>query len=305
MSLDSLITWAAHFGEGERIEFACADAAGIERGHRGWQPVRAPGCVADLGLHVPLEMLALGVAEVGVRRDLCSHPDQLDPRLAQWDTLFEMAGHTVARPPSGRRRRTVMQAERMPTVERRSLFGMGRKDPRPEDAWTPELAATDQQRLRAALHRLGARPTDSGDADGVGWRIVADGCQARGQCVVACPHDALRLLHTSTGDVDQRSELTFDPSLCDGCGRCVEFCDVDALSSAAPTSFNDLLAEPRLIATVSTRRCQRCRAAFVPDDADATLCPVCAERRANPFGSTLPPEAIERLRRQREGGSAT
>ena len=305
MSLDSLITWAAHFGAGERIEFVCAEAPAPERGHRAWKLVQAPGCVADLPLEHPLELLALDVAEIGVRRELCEHRDRLDARLELWATLFAMADHELATPPSGKRKRAVMQAVNMPVVERRSLFGLGRKDPRPDDAWSPDTVDTSQQRLRAALRHLGAAPTEAGEAEGLGLAIVADGCRAAGQCVTACPHGALRLVHLPLADGSQQSDLTFDASLCDGCRRCIEFCDVPALSPAGSTSLNDLLlAAPTSIATLRTRRCERCRAPYTPEDEDATLCPVCAERRANPFGSSLPPEAIERLRRMREEGSS-
>jgi ferredoxin len=304
VNLDSLVTWAAHFGEGECVELHCAEQPDPGRGHRGWKPVRAPGCVADLGLEVPLELFALGVARIAVRRDGCATPAALESRLARWETLFAMAGRALEQPPAGRSRREVMEASNMPTVERRSLFGLGRKAPRDEGAWRPDVAATGQRRLRDALRRLGARPTAAGNADGVGWRIVTDGCRAAGQCATACPNDALRLTHAARPDGTQRSLLLFDASLCNACGRCVEFCDADAIRPDGATSFNDLVtAAPTDIAALTTRGCERCRSAFVPGDDGALLCAVCTARRGNPFGSVLPPEALARLQRTR-GDSA-
>ncbi|SDL32954.1 4Fe-4S dicluster domain-containing protein [Tessaracoccus oleiagri] len=304
MSLDSLVVWAAHSGAGERVELVCDEHPDPATGHRAWRPVRAPGCVADLPLHVPLELLALGVAEVAVRRDGCGSPEALDGWLVRCTTLAEMADRELAEPPDGRRRRDVLSASAMPTVERRSLFGLGRREPRPARAWSPDVRATEHQRLRAALRHLGAHSTDAGATDGVGWRLSADGCRASGQCVTACPNDALALVHSAGRDGVQRSELRFDPSLCNACGRCIEFCDAAALSAPGPATFNDLaLATPSPIATVATRVCERCRAAFAPSDKDASLCPTCAARRANPFGSALPPEALARLQRA-QGNSA-
>lgn len=300
MSLDSLVVWAAHSGAGERVELVCDEHPDPATGHRGWRPVRAPGCVADLPLHVPLELLALGVAGVGVRRDGCGSPKALDEWLSSCATLFAMAGRSLAEPPAGRRRREVLVAAGMPTVERRSLFGLGRREPRPARAWTPDVGATGHQRLRAALRQLDAIGHEAGAANGPGWLIVADGCRASGQCVTACPNDALSLEHVTGHDGVQRSTLRFDASLCDACGRCVEFCDAKALVPAGRATLNDLvLAVPQTIATVGTRVCERCRASFAPVSKDGALCLTCAARRANPFGSALPPEALARLQRTR------
>lgn len=299
---DSLVTWARMFGRGERVEFHCASDDDAARGHRAWKPVRVPGCVADLGLHVPVELLALGVESIAVDSSGCADPERLVSRLDEWRALFALVGRELVEPEAGRRRREVLDAEAMPTVERRALFGLGRKEPTPEQAWAPDLAATDHQRLRAALRQLGAEPGEAGEAEGPGLLLTAHDCRAAGQCVTACPQGALRLVHTSEGE-GQRSELRFDVSLCNACGRCIEFCDYTALSSEGAASLNDLVSgRPVTIATVTTRRCERCRASFSPEDEDATLCPVCAERRANPFGSSLPPEAIERLKRLRDEG---
>lgn len=301
MTLDTLTVWAREVGRGESVEFVCGEHAEELRGSSRWRTIRTPGCVADLGLEYPMEMLALGVNRIAVRRDGCGAPERLDERLRLWAVLFEMVGAQLTDPPGGRRRRDAMRADNMPTIARRSLFGLGKPDPREDDTWEPDLLATGQQRLRAAMLELGAVATEAAAEAGTGWQLSAEGCVAGGQCVAACPHDALRL-HTSDGaDGGQRSRLVFDPSLCSGCGRCVDFCDAGAMRRTGLAGFDSLLStEPLQLASVETRRCVRCRAVFVPDDEEATLCRVCAERRANPFGSTLPPEAIERLRRLRD-----
>lgn len=114
-----------------------------------------------------------------------------------------------------------------------------------------------------------------------------------------CPNDALTLT-TSDGE----STLTADPSLCDGCQQCIEFCDAEALTATGASTLADVIAtEPVALATIHTRRCERCRAPFISSDG-ASLCPVCTAIRSNPFGSSLPPEAIARLARQRQAGEA-
>ena len=232
MSVDGVITWARLFGAGRVVELWSSDAPPPARGQRGAVPICWPGSLADAPLHLPLEMLALGVADVRIAPDV-DDDTALALRIEQWRTLFALAGRELGEPEPGKAKR--------------------------------------------------------------GVQLAADGCTAQGQCVQACPQGALNLVHAGPA-----STLHFDVSLCDGCRRCIEFCDQRALTVEAPAPWIALLdGEPAPLITVTTRTCERCRVAFHPE-ADETLCPVCAMRRANPFGSTLPPEAIERLRRMRE-----
>ena len=298
MSVDGVITWARLFGAGRVVELWSSDAPPPARGKRGAVPICWPGSLADAPLHLPLEMLALGVADVRIAPDV-DDDTALALRIEQWRTLFALAGRELGEPEPGKAKRDVLTAEAMPTVQRRSLFGLGGRTTEPsEPCWEPDLSATDHQRLRSALRELAGdqpRLDMPDDAPGPGVQLAADGCTAQGQCVQACPQGALQLTHAGTA-----STLHLDVSLCDGCRRCIEFCDQRALTVEAPAPWSALLDdEPTPLATVATRTCERCRVAFHPE-ADETLCPVCAMRRENPFGSTLPPEAIERLRRMRE-----
>lgn len=297
MSVDGVITWARLFGAGRVVELWSSDVPPPARGQRGAVPICWPGSLADAPLHLPLEMLALGVADVRIAPDPAD--TALESRIEQWRTLFALVGRELGEPEPGKAKRDVLSAEAMPTVQRRSLFGLGGRTAEPaEPTWEPDRTQTEHQRLRSALRELaGDQPLVEvpDDAPGPGVQLAADGCTAQGQCVQACPQGALQLTHT-----DAASTLHFDVSLCDGCRRCIEFCDQRALTVEAPASWSTLLGgEPAPLTTVVTRTCERCRVAFHPE-ADETLCPVCAMRRANPFGSTLPPEAIERLRRMRE-----
>lgn len=297
MNLTSLLTWARQFGAGRHVELACVEHRDLVRGARDAMVVRLPGCLVDAPLELPLELLALGVESVALRLDGCNAEAAARHfRVDRWDALLAMADRAFVEPRDGRAKRQVHAADAMPTVRRRTLFGLGRAPDAPApDAWKPDGAATHQHRLRAVLQQLGAHTTpEAQELPGTGLVLTAQGCRAGGQCVQACPNDALTL-----ATVDGESTLTMDPSLCDGCGRCIEFCDADALTATGVTTLADLLpAEPAPLATLHTRRCERCRAPFTPAD-DATLCPVCAAVRSNPFGSSLPPEAIARLARQR------
>ncbi len=69
MSVDGVITWARLFGAGRVVELWSSDAPPPARGQRGVVPICWPGSLADAPLHLPLEMLALGVADVRIAPD--------------------------------------------------------------------------------------------------------------------------------------------------------------------------------------------------------------------------------------------
>ena len=64
--------------------------------------------------------------------------------------------------------------------------------------------------------------------------------------MTACPHDALRLVHLPLADGSQQSDLTFDASLCDGCGRCIDVCPQDAVLSVRLAESFAAFDTPRL-----------------------------------------------------------
>ncbi len=300
MTLDSLLTWAGLQGRGARLELACAEHPDPRRGARGWTVVAGPGCVADWPGAGVAELFALGVRAVSIRTDGCAAPERLAERLERWRVPLELAGRRIDAPAPGRSRRVVRDGAAMPTVARRTLLGLGRaQEPDDGSAWRPDRAATDHRRLVAALEQLGATPGPAGEVPGPGLLLSAPTCSVAGQCVVACPEDALRL--RTEGDV---TRLAFDPQRCSGCGDCLRYCNTAAIRSEGRSTWNALLAAPRTtLATRRTRVCERCRTRFVPDG-DERLCAVCSERRANPFGSSLPPEVLARLGPRRDGGSA-
>lgn len=302
MRLESLAAWASGPGRGERVELVCDEHPDPARGARGWCVVAAPGCLTDLPLAVPFELLACGVARVALRWDGCARPEEGEGCRRDWEWLACAAHIELEEPSVGRARREVWDARQMPTLERRGLLGLGRRPAEPRDQWRPDTSASWHLRLRSVLRELGASAPEMSDAEdssatGSGISLQADGCIASGQCVQACPNGALTL---SSGD--SRSALLFDPSACDGCRRCIDFCDAHALAAGPRLPWTALLTdEQRLLSETRTARCERCRSAFVPTS-NPHLCAVCEARRANPFGSFLPPEAVARLAR-RDGDS--
>lgn len=248
------------------------------------------GCLSGLPAALPFELLEQGIERVILDRRGC-----LGEWATDWDGLARVAGVTdrievAAVPaPGGKPPRSVLDADAMPVLRRRSLFGLGAVG----DATEPVLpdTGTAQQRLRAVVRRLasgrkapeasGAEPNEAPDWASGALDLVSSGCVACGVCVKTCPEDALAR-ESSSG----RAGLGFDPSLCTGCGACVASCDHDALGSRGRLGPPALLTGPVLLEIFEVRSCARCRTVF---RGTGEHCPVCAWRIANPFGSRVPP----------------
>lgn len=154
--------------------------------------------------------------------------------------------------------------------------------------------ASERDRLRAALAEL---ELPAWAAAGLGLAseppasavLTVEGCTACGVCVRGCPSGALTLSQLLGEDGASTRVLRQDVFACTGCDRCAELCPADAMTRTGLHGWDALLngAVPQL-ARCSTRRCGRCRGAFVPTG-DGDLCPVCAYRRERPFGTTSAP----------------
>lgn len=142
MKLTSLLTWARHFGVGRHVELACVEHPGPDRGAREAMVVRLPGCLVEAPLELPLELLALGVESIALRLEGCDAAEQHRAgRVERWGALLAMVDQAFAEPREGRAKRQVHDADAMPTLQRRTLFGLGRAPDAPSgDAWNPTSA---------------------------------------------------------------------------------------------------------------------------------------------------------------------
>lgn len=280
----SLLLWAAREDDPTTVRLVCAEAASQVLAGREEVVVAWRGCLASLPASLPFELLSLGVERVVLDRSGCASQWTTD-----WDGLAAVAAVAdrleVALVPAanGKHPRRILDADAMPVLRRRSLFGLGAvgDEPQPEAAFH----GTPQQRLRAVVRRL-ASGSELPEQPADGWTsgaidLAGVGCVACGVCVKTCPQDALAL-QTGGG----RAGLGFDPSLCTGCGACVDACDYDALSDRGRLGPPALLASPVLLEIFEVRTCVRCRTSF---RGVGEHCPVCAFRLANPFGSKMPP----------------
>ncbi|WP_158371062.1 NADH-quinone oxidoreductase subunit I [Cellulosimicrobium cellulans] len=308
-ALGPVLRWLARLPDPVHLHLLCAGTPGRLRAPRRAVAVRLAGCGADLPASAFLELVAAGALSVTV------HDVHPGAGAAAADDVLRRAGRpervlvVPPRDPPGARARPVRDAAGLGLPRRAALA--------PAAAVRPggrRRAGTEPARLRDALAALGVpadRPADvpeeapgngragqgsasPGPGDACPGRgadrsvlvLGAPGCTACGVCVRGCPEDALRLV--GTDDRPAAVVLRQDVAACTGCGGCAELCPTGALRLApAPPWAAVVGAGVHDVARVLTRTCARCRAPF--GGGEGGLCPVCAYRRAHPFGSSAPP----------------
>lgn len=290
----ALLRWLAAHDTPECVLLACADAP-VPRVGRRTVVVRLEGCVRDVGIGLPAQLLASGVAAVEVL-PCPAAPDAAAEQVASWGDVLPGGVRPFTPPRRGRSRPEILSLGHVP-LPRRTLLGLGLRDTTALD-----LDLDDAGRTLAALRLLEesgrARPRDAGGpadertaAAAAAARLLVDGCTACGVCVRACPHDALVLDHS-----DGVSTLTHLREQCRSELDCVRLCPADAFSSPGPLALAELLEEPvAVLAQLTTAACERCGAAHPAGEGG--LCPTCRYREGNAFGSALPPAVLARLAR--------
>lgn len=281
----SLLLWAAREERPGVVRLICEEASERVLAGRDETVVAWRACLADLPRALPFELLTLGVERVVLDMTDCGGSWR-----TEWSELALVAGvadrlQIAGEPPADAKRpRHVLDADAMPVLRRRSIFGLSAVP----DEQQPELPdhGSPQQRLRAVIRAFAGDQTQAPEPPAAGWSsgaldLVSDGCTACRVCVQSCPTGALAL--ESAGG---RAGLGFDPSLCTGCGQCVRVCVPKALNARGRLGPPALLSEPVLLELFEVRICSRCQTPF---RGTGEHCPVCAFRVQNPFGSTMPP----------------
>ncbi|WP_295399326.1 4Fe-4S dicluster domain-containing protein [uncultured Thiocystis sp.] len=110
------------------------------------------------------------------------------------------------------------------------------------------------------------------------WRLrtLAARCTACLVCGRRCPTGAL------LAQEDDRAALgiSFEPALCTDCGLCNAICPVDAVEIRPARLARDVSAPRSTLMMRRLRACDRCGTTFVPETAEATACPICANEQA-------------------------
>lgn len=311
VDLEVLALWSRRQTRPPRLELRCAEAvAGLAASDDDVDPVRLGGCLAHATSGCLAEVVSAARGVV-LRLDACEEDpsravaDLVDAlravdardRLLVWRTDGGVA--PGARGRAGRE----LDVGQLPP-RRRGLVGWFL--PEPDEA--EEVSPPRHRRIVPALLTvLGERPVpeSASDVESPALDLVSSGCTACGTCVQVCPAGVLAL-DGSADDTHRRLEFT--AAGCIGCRRCIDLCPADALRGDTHLDWGTLLTAGReapaqdrgavVLEELSTARCARCRAPFA---GDGNLCPVCASRRADPFGSTMPAHLVELLERRGAG----
>lgn len=310
--LEVLALWARRQHRPPRLELRCAEADADPATSGDVEAVRLTGCVGEASLGSLADLVA-SAAGLVLRPDAC-HEDP-SPAVADLVAALESVGaadrlevwrgavdddRTTARH-RGRGGRE-LDVRRLPP-RRRGVVGWFL--PEPDAPETPPLPPA-RRTVPALLAVLGDRPVPDAAAGTASpaLDLASSGCTACGTCVRACPTDALALV----GGDDDRRRLEFAAPACVGCRRCIDLCPADALRGDTRLAWGTLLTAERdrsgpggdavVLEELDMAVCERCRTPFAGDGA---LCPVCASRRADPFGSTMPPHLVDLLRQRRPG----
>lgn len=319
---------ASRAGSEGAIALLCAHHPPTEHGA---QPVDAAivigECLAALGPSVYAGLAALGVTRIDVYLDACADCplgarasiertlDKARGVLRPWVEAEPIVAITGLADGTTGPRWTVYFADQPPISRRRLLnpFAANDADDRLDalaidPAALPGPKRVPNERLRL-LHALALLPPagqalcPAPQAGQVFMRVGAeDGCTACGACEKACPSGALDL---EIDDHTRAFRLTHLAAICTGCEACLHLCDPGVLYSRG-VPFTGALQTPaeEAIATGRFDRCKRCKARVAEGTLTPEgLCEVCAFRRANPFGSQLPPRARSLLERQQRTAS--
>ena len=334
-AVSPLLAWLTRQREEVDLEIACAEHPRPERGLERNAVAVLPFCLADAPDHLLLEMLTCGAAHLYPRVDGCARGAESRTRVDRLAALVDALGHpgrlrAMVAQPKGKKR-PVLDASHVPLSRRQVLLLSGSKSRREMPAEYRE----PHERLVDAVRRLAPAPTPApGGTDalpGPGLVFTAPACTACGVCVRTCPTDALSLadlgaaaedahLAEAQGGTGRRPtavaargtaadpreprhviQLRQRPARCNGCRACVGACPVNTLQPTGSWTMSALwFDDPLRVIDVLTRRCTRCgaRIPVAPGPLGTereVLCAACSYRRENPFGVSLPPEALERL----------
>jgi ferredoxin len=291
------------------VELVCALHPAAEQGPpQSNLVIRSRSCLAALGASTLTALLGLGVYHVLLRVDACASCPlgqarmQIADNAAQVTSLIA-ADHILAGPvtlveavadewPT----RPVVTA-RTPTKSRRDFFRslMSTQEPPPQvqqlvEQESPDLVKKvppERRRLLRAMTLLPAEALTLEPLDAFATTMLAaqERCSACRVCERACPTGAI------TGIVNEEQSLfalSFRAGACTDCGVCIDLCEPQALArQRMPVAAEWLDEEPVVLLHAALQRCTNCGAAFA-GPAEQGLCPVCAFRRASPFGSRLP-----------------
>lgn len=295
-----LALWSRRHSHPPALELRCAEA-GTDAVSGNDLVVRLSSCLADASL-ADLAGLVAATSGLRLRFDSCAgEPGAPVAEVAALVAALDLPAERLLRHRAGDdapgQEGPELDVRRLPP-RRRGLVGWFL--PHQPEVDDVEEVLAPSLRTVAAVRELagpGELPSVAAALPSPALNLTSAGCTACGTCVRVCPVD---VLHLTPADDDDRRRLEFRAAGCIGCRECIDICPADALRGEEHLNWGTLLrsvddgAGATVLEQVTTMTCDRCRVDFA---GDGVLCPVCRERRSNPFGSTMPPHLLDLLHR--------
>lgn len=264
------------------------------------------GCLAGLGAGAGMALAVSGFEHIIYRCDACSKCPwttlrsliqtqvmELQLLLGAWEKGNVPEICNVMEDPIPR---TVWDAK-TPPISRRDFFRLAAKQSKLAvaraiengEAAQPRQPGRDRIRKLKAASALSLPPQPLATLPQSDFTQLhaSEACTACGVCMRACPTESLVLV---MDEEKKRFNLVFYAQSCIACGICVRSCAPGALEMKGVPPLEQVFcnAKPVLIQAGDLVRCERCNT-LIASQPGTHLCPTCAYRRANPFGSKLPP----------------
>ncbi|MFN8450414.1 MAG: 4Fe-4S binding protein [Anaerolineae bacterium] len=287
--LHRLLYCVSQLVDHETVEIACAPHPDPASGDPKVDAVViTTGCLAALGASAYLSLAGQGVKRARARLDACARcplaqvQPQIEATIRQANDLLATLGRgeraAVAEPVARPKRRPVYSIKN-PPVSRRGFFQA--LSQRGRDLLPQLEGVSERHRLVEALRQLAPDGADQPmPGDDFAAFSVSDACTACTTCARICPTGALAFARD-----DDQFVLAFSPAECVNCGLCTRFCEPGALQkTGAPPLSAVISPNAEILREGTLTRCRKCNTPFAGESEDG-LCPVCAFRRNNPFGS--------------------
>lgn len=304
-SVKDLLTCLTRF-ETDSVELLCQENEqkdiGVEEASTG---VSFKGCLASLGAGTLMTIFSLGIKKAYIRLDAChtckwnelkptieKQAAQAKKMLVAWNqseslVLIDHLDETYDRP--------CWDAHNAP-LSRRDLFRLATRQGKAALAQAVEhsnhksrLPGRDRRRVINSIHQF-PKPEKSlklFNEDTFANLSVSDTCTACGTCARACPTDAITF---SIDKEEKQFQLSFNPKSCIACELCVHVCLPSSITMLKSITLQKVFYKEKeiVLRKGSLDQCEKCKS-FYASKPDTYVCPTCASRRKNPFGSIVPP----------------
>ncbi|MDZ7844398.1 MAG: 4Fe-4S binding protein [Anaerolineales bacterium] len=292
--------------QGKSVEIICEQDSTPHEGSCSERiGLQIKGCFAGLGVGAWIILALSGLESLHLRLSFCENcrwralRDLVSRQVRVANQILESWGCEerveVEGKDPGTISRPLWQAG-APPLSRREMFKIVTNQSKVSLAYTlgnrvkdsSKKPGRDQRRLAFVVEHLLDRTVEGRQLPpevNMGSLEVGEHCTACCACARICPTGALKIVSNRK---EQNFQILFSPLACVGCEACMHSCPEDAIWVKRTPSTVDVFGTGHSVTLLSGKlqKCEKCRTFFAGSKTD-TLCPICAGRKKNPFGSTI------------------